>query len=384
MKILISGGGIAGCTLAYFLRQVGVAPVIVEAAPQFGRAGYLLALNEQIGQKVAQKMGILDRLKSVEVPLTKNTLYDVSGKLISQYELDHKTHNQRVGLMLNRADLHLALYDAISEGVEIRMGQAIASLTQTESGVTVTLDNGQRETFDLVIGADGVHSNVRRLVFGEGFEKLMGQAYFAFVAPNRTTKQVAQKNEAVVVRGDGFAIAYHALGTAEIGGYVFHEERIPERLAPKERRAFVLQTYGRHDGNFRHMLETMTDEDAIFHDGFTQIIMPVWHRQRVCLIGDAASCPTPASGLGASMAMAAGYILAKKLSEAADYQKAFSDYDAHMRPYTRKAQASAASMGKLSVSGRIISYEFTNLILRLLPSEVLARFHSHAIAMPLP
>lgn len=384
MKILISGGGLAGCTLAYFLRKFDIAPVIVEAAPQFRRVGYLLALNEQIGQKVAQKMGVLERLKTVELPLTKNTLYDISGKLIFQYELDHQTHNQRVGLMLNRADLHVALYDTIRDKVEFRMGQTIAALIQSEKGVIVTFNNGKQETFDLVIGADGVHSNVRRLVFGEGFEKHMGQAYFAFVVPNRTKKRVAQENEAVVVRGDGFAIAYHELGTAEIGGYVFHEERIPERLAPNERRAFMLQTYGRYDSNFRHILETMTDDDAIFHDGFTQIIMPAWHKQRVGLIGDAASCPTPASGLGASMAMAAAYLLAKNLSETVDYRKAFSDYDAYLRPYTKKAQASAASMGKISVSGRIISYEFTNFVLRLLPIELLGRLHSHAITMPLP
>lgn len=314
-KILISGGGIGGCTLAYFLKQYGFDPVVVEAAPEFKRIGYLLALNQQIGQKVAEKMGVLNALREFEMPLTNNSMYDTDGRLLLQFKLDSETLNERVGLMLNRADLHLTLYDLVRNDVDFRMGQEIASLEQTSAGVEVTFRDGRRETFDLVIGADGVHSKVREFVFGSGFERHMGYAYFAFMTKCPQVASTLGEHDLKIIRGDGFTIAYHPLKNGEVGAYVFHTEKAVEQITPQERREYILKTYGSFDKNFQAILEGMDKDEHIFHDGFTQIVMPQWHKEKVCLIGDAAFCPTPASGVGASMAMAAAYILAKKLSE---------------------------------------------------------------------
>ncbi|MEQ1499877.1 MAG: FAD-dependent monooxygenase [Parcubacteria group bacterium] len=382
-KILISGGGMAGCTLAYFLKQQGFIPVVVETAPEFKRVGYLLALNEQIGQKVAEKMDVLDALKKFEVQMTNNTMYDTEGRKLLHFTLDPATLNTRVGLMLNRADLHLTLYEKVKNDVEFRMGLEITALTETENGVLVTFSNGIEELFDIVIGADGIHSKVRKLVFGEGFENYMDNAYFAFTTQSIQVSNRLGRNEIKLIRGDGFTIAYLRLQNDEVSAYVFHQEKILEKIAPVDRRDYILKTYGQFDADFKLMIEGMKKDEYIFHDGFTQIVMPQWHKGRVCLIGDAAFCPTPASGVGASMAMAAAYIVAKKLSES-DYQKAFADYDTYMRPYIKKAQSSASRMLLLAAGGSIISYKFTNFLLRLIPGGLVGRLHSHAINMPLP
>lgn len=382
-KILISGGGIAGCTLAYFLKQAGLNSVVVDSAPAFKRMGYLLALNEQIGQKVAGKMGILNELKTFEVPMTENVMVDTHGKPLIRFDLDLKTLNSRVGLMLNRADLHLTLYEKVKNDAEFRFGLEITNLNQTDSGVDVTFSNGRKEAFDLVIGADGIHSKVRELTFGKGFEKYMGYAYFAFMTPNPDLSAQLANNEIKIIRGDGFTIAYHRLKNDDIGAYVFHKEKVPEQVAPEKRLDHMLQQYGGVDPTFRTILEGLKPTDHVFHDGFTQIVMPSWFKGRVALIGDAAFCPTPASGVGATMAMAAAYIIAKNLSES-DYQKAFADYDSYMRPYIKKAQSSASRMLLLAAGGSIISYEFTNFLLRLIPGNLVGRLHSHAIDMPLP
>lgn len=382
-KILISGGGIGGCTLAYFLKQAGLNPVVIDSAPAFKRMGYLLALNEQIGQKVAGKMGILNELKAFEVPMTKNVMVDTHGKPLIRFDLDIKTLNSRVGLMLNRADLHLTLYEKVKNDAEFRFGLEITNLNQTDTGVEVTFSNGRKEAFDLVIGADGIHSKVRELTFGKGFEKYMGYAYFAFMTPNPEIASQLEKNAIKIIRGDGFTIAYHRLKNDDIGAYVFHKEKVPERIAPEKKRDHMLQQYGGVDQTFRAILEGLKPNDHIFHDGFTQIAMPSWHKGMVALIGDAAFCPTPASGVGATMAMASAYIVAKNLSES-DYQKAFADYDSYMRPYIKKAQSSASRMLLLAAGGSIISYEFTNFLLRLIPGNLVGRLHSHAIDMPLP
>lgn len=386
-RILISGGGIGGITLAYFLRQHGFTPVIVESAPEFKRVGYLLAINKQIGQKVAEKMGILETLEKFEALLTNNIFYDANGKLIMRVDVPSELHHDNSGLMLNRADLHLTLYDTVKNDVEFRFGKEIAKITQDEYGVDVTYSDDSKDRFDLVIGADGANSKTRKLVFGEGFEKYLDVAYFAFIVPNRTKEPIAGKHDLMMVRGKDFLLAYHAIGDTEVGGYVFHHETPYRAESPKERRSLMVKEYGKYDSKFLRILETLTDADPIFHGSFTQIVMPEWYKGRVCLIGDAAHCPTPASGTGASLAMAGAYVLAKKLAEESDHKKAFVKYDAHVRPYAAKAQKSALTPVKLIAGQSPLLYQFTNSFLRLLPPPlltfILTKVHSHKLEMPL-
>ncbi len=387
-RILISGGGIGGITLAYFLHQQGFTPVIVESAPEFKRVGYLLALNKQIGQKVAEKMGILEILKKFETPLTDNSLYDTEGKLIMRVNVTPELHNENSGLMLNRADLHITLYDTVKNDVEFRFGKEINEITQDEMGAGVTFSDGSKDRFDLVVGADGVNSKTRKLIFGEGFENHLNVAYFAFIVPNRTKEPVAGKHDLIAVRGKNFLLAYHTIGESEVGGYVFHQETMPGTDGSEKHRSTMIRKYGKYDSKFLGILETLTDNDPVFHGSFTQIVMPEWHKGRVCLLGDAAHCPTPASGTGASLAMAGAYILAKKLALEGDYKKAFEEYEEYVRPYAAKAQKSALGPTKLIAGKGLLPYRFTNSFLRLLPTSlltfILTKVHSHKLEMPLP
>lgn len=386
-KILISGGGIGGITLAYFLRKQGFTPVIVESAPSFKHIGYLLGINKQIGQKVAEKMGVLQKLKEHEALLTNNIFSDDTDKLIMQVNVTPELHNDNSGILLNRADLHFTLYDLIKNDVEFRFGKEITSIAQDEYGVDVAFSDGSKDRFDLVIGADGVNSKTRKLVFGEGFEKYLDVAYFAFIVKNRTGKQVAGKNDLKMVRGKDFLLAYHVIGNDEIGGYVFHKEMPYLMLNAKERHSHLIKEYGKYDPIFLAALETLTDNDPVFHGSFTQIAMPQWYKGRFCLIGDAAHCPTPASGTGASLAMAGAYVLAKKISETSDHKKAFAEYDKHVRPYAEKAQKSALGPVKILSGSSLFAYRLTNALLRLLPASLLTflltKVHSHKLEMPL-
>lgn len=383
-KILISGGEIAGCTLAYFLKQYGFTPVVIDSADEFRHIGYLLALNLQIGQKVAKKMGILEQLQAFEVPLTNNIMYDMDGKLIMQVNATAKQHAENTGLMLNRADLHATLYNLVKNDVEFRFDQEITSITQDEHGANVTFSNNKTETFNLVIGADGVHSKTRELVFGKGFEKNIGTAYYAFIIPNNISTAVAGEHDLIMVRGKTFLLAYHAISNNQIGGYVFHKAERFVALDPQDGRIYLIKHYGKYNKGFLRILESITEKDHIFHDAFSQVIMPTWHKDRVVLIGNAAHCPTPASGLGASMAMSGAYVLAKKLAEANDYTRACSDYDAYLRPYVVKAQKLAITASNIIAGKYPIPYGLANAFLRVFPIALITKVHSHKLEMPLP
>lgn len=155
-------------------------------------------------------------------------------------------------------------------------------------------------------------------------------------------------------------------------------------ITAQNRLSYMLNKYGKYDMKLKQVLETLTDDDFIFHDGFTQIEMPVWYNERVCLIGDVAYCPTPVSGVGGTMAMAGAYILAKKLSTSNDYAKAFEEYESYLRPYIEKVQKSAITAAKLIAGKSFISYGLTNFLLRILPISLLSKIHSHVVKMPLP
>ena len=386
-KILISGGGIGGITLAYFLKQYGFTSAVVESAPEFKHIGYLLALNKQIGQKVAEKMGVLETLKKFEVLLNNYIILDEDSKLIMRVNVPPELSNENSGLMLNRADLHFTLYDTVKNDVKFRFGKEISTITQDEHGVNVIFSDGSKDRFDLVIGADGVNSKTRKLVFGEEFEKYLGVAYFAFIVSNRTGETISGEHDLVMMRGRDFLLAYHAIGKTEVGGYVFHREMLYAALSPPERHSVITKDYGKYDPKFLRILQTLIDSDPVFHGSFTQIGMPQWHKGRVCLIGDAAYCPTPASGNGASLAMAGAYILAKKLSQVNDHKKAFAEYDTYVRPYAEKAQKNALGQAKV-ITGKVpIPYRLTNAFLRLLPASlvtfILTKVHSHKLEMPL-
>lgn len=385
-RILISGGGIGGLILAYFLAQYGFTPVVVESALEFKPIGYLLALSKQIGQKVAEKMAVLEQLRKLELRLTQHRTFDVDGRLIMQVDVTPELLDKNTGLMLNRADLHLTLYETVRNDVEVRFGTVIRQVAPGESGVDVTFSDDSQERFDLVVGADGVNSNTRKLVFGGGFEKYLDVAYFAFIVPNRT-KEVIGASELVMTRGKDFLLAYHAVGSAEVGGYAFHHEVPYWPDHPEQRRSTLIKDYGKYSTAFLRILESLTDADPVFHGSFTQTVMPEWHKGRVCLIGDAACCPTPAAGVGASMAMAGAYILAKKLAAESDHRIAFAQYDAYVRPFAAKAQASAVTQAKFIVGKSPLPYRLTNAFLRVLPAPLLTflltKVHSHELEMPL-
>ena len=183
-SVLVSGAGVAGSCLAWWLDRYGYAVTLVEQAPQPRTGGYVIDFWG-LGYDVAEKMGVLDELRRHDLKVQEFRIVNRVGRRISGFNQGavQKLIKGR-GMSLPRSALASALYEAVKDRVDVRFGNSVTSLEDSPRGVEVTLREGEAQTFDLVIGADGLHSGVRRLCFGEEtrFEHFLGYCVAAFTA----------------------------------------------------------------------------------------------------------------------------------------------------------------------------------------------------------
>jgi 2-polyprenyl-6-methoxyphenol hydroxylase-like FAD-dependent oxidoreductase len=345
VRVLISGGGIAGLTLAYWLHQYGIVPVIIEQAGGIRRDGYAIDFFGT-GYDVAERMGLIDRLQSRHIPLAYVAYVNGSGKPIARLDISlmrKVMHEKYMALM--HWTLEEALYEALAGDVEARFGRSLVAVRNSPQAVTVTYDDGTQETFDLLIGADGIHSNTRRLVFGpeEQFGRYLGYHVAGYALPDRYGIGHAWKNYTEPGRLAG---GYCSSNEGEINTLFIYTTDDERHISREQRLPRLREVFAGMGWITSQLLDDAPDPDAIFLDTVTQIQMPTWHQGRVALVGDACGCPTLISGQGASIAMGGAYVLAKALHEAADYQEGFHTYQRLVRPYVERRQKNARDFAK--------------------------------------
>jgi 2-polyprenyl-6-methoxyphenol hydroxylase-like FAD-dependent oxidoreductase len=345
MRVLISGGGIAGLTLAHFLFRHGIASVVIERAPDLRQEGYALDFFG-IGYEVAERMGLVDRLCSEQIAFDYIAYVNAQGELIAK--LDAALLRQVTGgkyLALMRWSLEEALYEALEGRVEVRFGRWCVSASPFSQAVEVTFNDGTTESFDLLIGADGVHSGTRALVFGPEDQFSRDLGYTVVCYPLADRYDIGHMWKMYLEPGRMVA----ALCTPQAGELltVFMYHSAKGKLLPREQRLVHLrEVFAGMGWLTEQFLADAPASAAAFMDAFTQIQIPTWHQGRVALVGDACGCPTPLSGQGASLAMAGAYLLAEALHEAATYQEAFQRYEQQMRPYVQAQQKNARRLAK--------------------------------------
>jgi len=176
-KVLISGAGIGGCCLAWWLDKYGYAVTIVEQAPEARGGGYVIDFWG-LGYEVARRMGLLDELGRHNLDVRDFAIVDGRGRRISGFDQSSLQYLTAGRIMsLPRSAVALALYEAAKDRVDVRFGDSIVGLTETRNGVDARFRTGAPATFDLVVGADGLHSAVRRLTFGDEaqYEQFLGR-----------------------------------------------------------------------------------------------------------------------------------------------------------------------------------------------------------------
>jgi 2-polyprenyl-6-methoxyphenol hydroxylase-like FAD-dependent oxidoreductase len=352
MRILISGASIAGPVLAYWLTRHGYEVTVVERAATLRKTGGHAVDLFRPAMEISENMGVLPRIEALATQTDRMTIHR-EGKA-QPFEVDltkiyGATSDRHVEIM--RDDLSEIYYDAGRDDVEYLFGDSITAINHDGE---VTFEHAAARGFDVIVGADGLHSNVRRLTFGEeaGLTRFLG-GYLAVVSAPRT---LANLGEMIGHIGVGRLAAIYTAEHLDDARAVFlfrSKEELPyehrDLLRQKEllRKAFA----GMHPQVDR-WLEEIDRTPAFYFDAISQLSLDRWSRRRVTLVGDAGYCPGPAVGGSTSLAVLGAYVLAGELARAdGDHLRAFAAYELQMRMPVHLSRSFARGAAKGIIPG---------------------------------
>ncbi|WP_433173421.1 FAD-dependent monooxygenase [Actinoallomurus sp. CA-150999] len=337
MKVVICGAGIAGLALAQRLDASGAEVVVVEKAPGPRPQGYMIDFFGP-GYDAAEAMGVLPRIRELGHHVDEMTYRDEHGRPRSRMRFAQfaKIVNGRL-VSIMRPDLERALREHVPDRVEVRYGTTLTHVGNRADGVTVTLTDGGTIEADLLVGADGIHSTVRRQVFGaeRDFLRYLGfhTAAYSFDDADihdQVTGQLCLTD--TVDRQMGF----YGLQDRRVAVFAVH--RTADPALPADPRAAIRHEYGTLGWMVPRALAACPAPEEVYYDQVAQIEMPTWSRDRVVLIGDAAYAVSLLAGQGASLGITGAYVLAEHLSRADAVETALERYEQMLRPVVTDKQ----------------------------------------------
>lgn len=372
MKIGIQGAGIAGTTLAYWLYHFGHEPVLIEQSPELRKGGYLIDFWG-IGYDIAEKMGLLPELKKRGYPIEKIHWKDNAGKTQSSFDVDifRGLANNRY-LSIERSELAAAIYELIGDKVEIVFGDSISVIKETDKNIQVSFEKSSPQNFDLLIGADGLHSNVRELVFGpiSLFEKCLGLRIAAVEVQGYKPRD---KNQVIGHTQPGrliFRVSKRKDKTLFLLGFLVKLEKGKFPATDGERKAVLGDVYKNMGWEAPQILNGIDRSETIYYDKVSQIVMKRWSKGRVALLGDAAASVSLLAGEGAGLAMAEAYVLAGEIARAdQNFSLAFDRYENRLKKFVEGKQNSALKVATTFIPVNKFQIFLRNLGLKILPGS---------------
>jgi 2-polyprenyl-6-methoxyphenol hydroxylase-like FAD-dependent oxidoreductase len=363
--VLIAGAGIAGPTFAYWLKRAGFEPTLVERAPALRTAGYVIDFWG-LGYDIAGRMGLDTDIDRVGYHMRELRVVDGDGHRLAGFGtkvFDELTQGRFV--TLGRSELSRLIFDRIKDSTETVFGDRIIELVEDQDGVRVRFAKASPRRFDLVVGADGLHSGVRELAFGpeSRFEKNLGYCVAAFEAKGYRPR-------------DQDIYMLYGIPGRMLGRFTMHDDRVlflfifaaddgplPESLI--EQKALLRDRYADAKWETRLVLEELDRTEDLYLDRVSQIRMPNWTRGRTALIGDAAFCVSLAAGQGSALAMISAYVLAGELAKAGgQYPEAFAAYESRLRDYIAEKQRGAARFASAFAPRTHFGMWFRNLVIK--------------------
>ncbi|HEY5218345.1 MAG TPA: FAD-binding domain [Gemmatimonadaceae bacterium] len=377
MRTIISGVGIAGPMLAYWLQKSGHDVLLVEQAPELRQGGYIIDFWG-LGYDLAEKMGILPRIKELGYQVSEVRFVGRTGRKVGGFDVDvfNRVTDGRF-TSLRRSDVSAAIYEAMGDRVETIFGDSISGIHEEGNRAHVTFDHAGPREADLVIGADGMRSRVRRLVFGRDseFEVPLGYYVAAFELDG-----YQPRDELVYVTYGvpGRQVSRFAMrGGTTLILLVFRDEYMTAGAptSEAERKALVRSVFGDLDWETPQILAAMERVSEVYFDRVAQIWMDRWSKGRTALVGDAGACVSLLAGEGTGLAMVEAYVLAGELRECGgDYAAAFARYEARLRPLLKRKQVSASKFASSYAPRTALGITVRNLVTRMMSLPVMAEY----------
>ncbi|WP_065968100.1 FAD-dependent monooxygenase [Streptomyces sparsogenes] len=383
--VLISGASISGPALAYWLHRSGCAVTVVEKAGTPRDGGYPIDVRGT-AIEVVRRMGILPRLRDAHIDSRRCTFLDADGGEVASLSPSAVAGGvEGQDLEVRRGDLAAILHALVRDDVEFLFGDSIGTLDQSGHGVDVTFRSGRRRTFDLVVGADGMHSATRESLFGpeERFHRYLGYCFAIFTMPNT----FGLSHEVMMWNTPGKAAALYAVGDDELHAFLtFHQPEPPFHALrhPEAQRDLVATVFAGAGWEIPGMVKALRDAEDLFFDTAGQIRMPHWSSGRVALVGDAAYAPSFLTGQGSSLALVGAYMLTHALATNRDHIAAFAAYERDVREFVAMNQALVDNGAATLFPTTARALERRNTMLRglvTLPSAPARPAHS-ALALP--
>ena len=359
--MLISGAGIAGSTLAFWMTRYGFHPTVVERAKGQRSSGNPVDVRGA-AVRIADRMGVLPQLRAAATRVPGLTFVTASGRRVGPLALGRPRGDE---IEVPRADLAAILSEAAHDDAEFLFDDSITALHQDPDGVDVTFDRARPRRFDLVIGADGLHSAVRGLVFGPEADCVRHLGLY--IATVQLHRPATDPTTVVMYNVPGRSAAVHPVRGDAGAAFMFRSPVIPglDHRDIERHKQIVLDTYRGDGWELPDLLDRLRTTTDLYFDSVSQVRLPAWSQGRVTLVGDAAAAVS-LFGDGSSLAMTGALTLAEALAATPD------DHATALRAYeTRhRALADARRRGYLPARALLVPATHTGVMVR----DLLARF----------
>lgn len=345
-RALIAGASIAGPVTAYWLIRHGWDVTIIERAPALRLGGQNIDISDA-AVDIIRKMGIEEAIKARHTGEKGLQFVDTHNRCRAQFPVGQKGSMTRE-IEILRGDLVTILAAATSDRADYRFGRSIHALDNREDGVNVTFDDRSQENFDIVIAADGMNSTTRPMIIGDGAH----ESYLGCWSSYFTVPRVSQDNDwwrwYTSPTGVIAFLRPDSQGTMRASVNFLAKESDASVMSLEDKKTALQKRLRGAGWQCDRLAEALDQVDDVFLGPLHQIKADHWSKGRCALVGDAAYCPTPYTGMGTTLAVIGAYILAKELSETDHHSTAFANYEAKFRPFAEKSQDLPPGVPKLA------------------------------------